>query len=267
MYKFLRNFLGQMFENIPKTRVISETFSFLFVWNMYLRGEISYVEYEELLKSTFQVQCKKEKKIERIVMKHNMSASACLHTLKELFPQIKLIFITRHPLPSLKSYDKLWTLLPLSGTLAFLANVNGIYWKNYPIPCNDLEWWNRYRDVIEEGTTLDQRIAMVRVFFFNYWCVVDQYIKNKKFYENAILYEELCKNPKEVMSDVFSSLNISLDYTSLALRALEKDSQQGFFGKRGVYIEKDLSTIMELVDKKFKEYSIPMKVYCRKFGM
>ena len=249
-----------MFESISNTRVISETFSFLFVWNMYLRGEISYVEYEHLLKSTFQIQCKKEKQIQRIVMKHNMSATACLQTLKTLFPEIKLIFITRHPLPSLKSYDKLWSLLPISGTIAFLANVNDVLWKNYPIPCDDIEWWRRYRDLIQDGRTLDQRIAMVRVFFFNYWCVVDQYIKNKKLYEKAILYEDLCKNPKEVISDVFSALNISLDNTPLALRALERDSQQGFFGKRGVYIEKDLSTIMDLVDKKFKQYDINMKV-------
>ena len=119
-----------MFESIPRTRVISETFSFNFVWNMYLRGEISFVEYERLLQSTFQIQCKKETGIQRIVMKHNMSATSCLYSLKNLYPQIKLIFITRHPLPSLKSYNKLWTLLPLSGTVSFLMNVNGIYWKN-----------------------------------------------------------------------------------------------------------------------------------------
>ena len=249
-----------MFESIPQTRVISEIFSFLFVWNMYLRGEISFVEYEKILKSTFQLQCKKETGIKRIVMKHSTSATSCLGTLKKLFPEIKLLFITRHPLPSLKSYDKLWTLLPVSGTLAFLANVNGISWKNYPIPCDDHDWWTRYRDVIKEGCTLDQRIAMVRVFFFNYWCVVEQYIKQKISYEMAILYEDLCQNPKDVISDVFSSLDIPLVHTSSALKALESDSQQGFFGKRGEYIEKDLSTIMELVDEKFKECDIPFKV-------
>ena len=249
-----------MFESIPNTRVISEPYSFSFVWNMYLRGNVSYVEYEHLLKSTFQIQCKKENQIQRIVMKQDVSATSCLRTLKTLFPEIKLVFITRHPLPTLKSYSKLWTVLPVSGTLAFLANVNGILWKNYPIPCDDVEWWRRYRNVIKEGRTLDQRIAGARIFFYSYWCVVDQYIKNKKFYEKAILYEDLCKNPLEVISDMFSALNIYIDNTSSALRALEKDSQQGFFGKRGVYMVKDLSTIMDLIDEKFKQHDISMNV-------
>ena len=248
-----------MFESIPRTRVISETFSFNFVWNMYLRGEVSLVEYEKLLQSTFQIQCKKENRIQRIVMKQNMSATSCLCSLKKFYPQIQLLFITRHPLPSLKSYDKLWTLLPFSGTLAFLVNVNGIYWKNYPIPCNDVVWWERYRNVIKEGRTLDQTIAMVRVFFFNYWCVVEQYIKHKELYEKAILYEDLCENPKDVLSSVFSALDISSDNVSVALSAMNKDSQGGFFGKRGTYAEKNLPSLIELVDKKFKQSDIPIK--------
>ena len=249
-----------MFESIPNTRVISETKSFLFVWNMYLRGDVSYVEYEQLLKSTFLIQCKKEKLIQRIVMKHHMSATACLKTLKTLFPEIKLLFITRHPLTSLKSYRKFNTVYPVSGTLAFLANVNDLLWKDYPIPCDDIEWWKRYREVIKEGRISDQRKTEARTFFFYYWCIVDQYIKNKKYYERALFYEDLCKNPKEVISSVFSALNISLDNTALALRALEKESQHGYYGKRGVYTTKDLSTIMDLIDEKFKLYDISMKV-------
>ena len=78
-----------MFESIPRTRVISETLSFNFVWNMYLRGNISFVEYERLLQSTFQIQCKKETGIRRIVMKHNMSATSCLYSLKNQFWLLK----------------------------------------------------------------------------------------------------------------------------------------------------------------------------------
>ena len=113
--------VGQMFEGIPQTRVMSEPYSFLFVWNMYLRGEISLVEYERLLKSTFEVQCKKERGINRIVIKQCMAATSCLSALKKWYPEIQLLFITRHPLPTLKSYDKLWNLLPISGTFAFLS--------------------------------------------------------------------------------------------------------------------------------------------------
>ena len=249
-----------MFEGIPHTRVMSEPYSFLFVWNMYLRGEISLVEYETLLQSTFEVQCKKERGINRIVIKHNMCATPCLSALKKWYPEIQLLFITRHPLPSLKSYDKLWNLLPISGTFAFLSNVNGIYWKNYPIPYDNVIWWERYRNMIQEGCTLDQNIAMVRVFLFNYWCVVEQYITNKVSYKTMILYEDLCENPTKVLEDVFSVLNISLDNIPIALCAMKKDSQQGFFGNRGSNTRKPISKVIGLVNKKFQEYDIPIQV-------
>ena len=252
-----------MFESIPRTRVISEPYSFLFVWNMYLRGEISYVEYEKLLQSTFQVQCKKEKGIQQIVIKHTMAATPCINTLKTIFPKSKLLFITRHPLPSLKSYDKLWTLLPVSGTIGFLANMNGIYWKNYPIPCNDVVWWERYRGIIEEGCTFDQKIAMIRVFFFNYWCVVEQYIKNKKLYEKAVFYEDLCDSPRKVLDELFAALDISNDNIETALDVMATDSQKGIFGKRGSSTSstsKHIPKIIELLDKKFAECDIPIKM-------
>ena len=249
-----------MFENIPNTRVISETYSFLFVWNMYLRGEISFEEYQKLLCSTFNIQCKKERGIHRIVMKHNMAATSTLSSLKQAYPQIQLIFISRHPLPSLKSYDKLWNLIPVSGTIAFLANINDILWKNYPIPHDDVVWWERYREVIKEGCTLDQKIAMQRIFLFNYWCVVEQYIKNKNSYDQTILYEDLCDNPPQVLENLFSVLHISADNIPLALKVMEKDSQKGFFGKRGSYEDKNLTRIIELVDRKFKEYNVPIEI-------
>jgi len=252
--------LGKMFENVPKTRVISEINSFLFVWNLYLRGDISLVEYEKLLDSTFRVQCKKENGIQRIIIKHSMSATSTLAYMKRAYPQIQLLFITRHPFPSLKSYDKLWTLLPVSGTIAGLANVNGIYWKHYPIPANDLIWWQRYRSVIAEGCTHDQKISMVRFFFFNYWCAVEQYTKNKGLYDMAILYEDLCERPQEIVSDLFSKLKISHINIPVALGVMATDSQKGFFGKRGSYCQTDLSLISDLLDRKFKECNIPIEM-------
>ena len=41
---------------------------------------------------------------------------------------------------------------------------------------------------------------------------------------------------------------------------MKKDSQQGFFGKRGTNARKPISKVIELVDKKFQEYDIPIQV-------
>ena len=250
--------LAKIFETIPNTRVMSEPNSFLYTWNLYLRGEVSSVEYEKILDSTFRLQCKKEKSINRIIIKLPMCATSTLTYLKKAYPEIQLIFITRHPLSSFRSYDKLWTILPVSGAIGFLTNVNDFRSKNYPIPVNDLDWWERYREVLEEGYTLEQQIAMTRVFFFNYWCVMEAYVKNKAMYEYAIFYEDLCKKPSDVIEDVFSKLNISLKHLPTALNAMKGDSQKGFF--RGGYTDKDLPTVINLMNQKFKNYNVPITV-------
>ena len=247
-----------MFEGIPNTRVMSEPNSFLFAWNLYLRGDVSSVEYEKVLDSTFRLQCKKETGINRIIIKLPMCATATLSYLKQAYPQTQLLFITRHPLSSFKSYDKLWTILPVSGAIGFLTNVNDFNSKNYPIPTNDLVWWERYRDVLDEGCTLNQKIAITRVFFFNYWCVMEQYIKNKPKYDEAILYEDLCDRPATVIADVFFKLGISPNNVSAALKAMKGDSQKGFF--RGGYTDKDLPGMIALMNDKFKECNIPITV-------
>ena len=61
--------------------------------------------------------------------------------------------------------------------------------------------------MVGEGCTIDQKVAMSRIFLFNYWCVIEQYIKNKSSYETMILYEDLCSNPREALVNVFSALD------------------------------------------------------------
>ena len=101
---------------------------------------------------------------------------------------------------------------------------------------------------------------MSRIFLFNYWCVIEQYIKNKSSYETMLLYEDLCTNPREALANVFSALNISLDNIPQALCATKDDSQQGFFGKRGSNESKHSSNVIDMVDKKFQKYKIPIQI-------
>ena len=251
-------FSAKIFETIPNTRVMSEPNSFLFAWNLYLRGDVSLSEYEKILDSTFRLQCKREKDINRIIIKVPMCATSTLSYLKATYPKIQLLFITRHPLASFRSYDKLWTILPVSGTIGFLTDVNEFRSKNYPIPVNNLEWWEMYREALEEGCTLDQQVAITRVFFFNYWCVLDAYLKNKSDYEYNIYYEDLVNTPTEVIKEVFSKLEIPNPHLPDAMKAMKGDSQKGFF--KGGYTDKDLPKVIDLMNRKFKEHQVPITV-------
>ena len=55
------NISGQCLEKVPKTRVISEPFSFVGMNALYVKGDVSFIEYRNLLESTFRLQCKIEK--------------------------------------------------------------------------------------------------------------------------------------------------------------------------------------------------------------
>ena len=246
-----------MFERIPNTRVMQEPFSFTFVWTLYLTGKVSLVEYEKILDSTFRVQCKKETGIKHIVIKIPTHAAPALLCIKRAHPEVKLLFNTRHPISSLKSYQKLWSLLPVSGTIAILFNIPG-YEQVIPIPCNDAIWWEHYRSLVKEGGTLNRQLALCRYFFFNYWCVFEQYLKNKDLYCQTTLYEDLCEKPTQELEKLFSSLSISLEYIPDALEALKSDSQNGFFDHSSAQAD-FTKTINELNDK-FKEMEIPMSM-------
>ena len=133
---------------------MSEPFSFVFVGNLYLRGIVSLVEYEKILDSTFRVQCKKENGVDHIVIKHAATSAPVLCYLKRAYPQIKLIFNTRHPLPSLKSYSKLSSIFPVSGAIAILLNTDRYRDDNIPIPYDYVVWWERYKDLCQIGINL-----------------------------------------------------------------------------------------------------------------
>ena len=75
MYPF---FTGQILERVPKTRLISEPTSFSGACNLYLRGKVSLVEYEQILESTFRLQCKADTNTDNIVLKISASATAAI---------------------------------------------------------------------------------------------------------------------------------------------------------------------------------------------
>ena len=87
------NISGQCLEKVPKTRVISEPFSFVGMNALYVKGDVSFIEYRNLLESTFRLQCKIEKDsdIDHIVMKWNPYGTATIPYLKVTLIS-KLIF-------------------------------------------------------------------------------------------------------------------------------------------------------------------------------
>ena len=126
-----------------------------------------------------------------------------------------------------------------------------------PLICidyGDIEWWKIYR---KRKFSFDKDVERAKFLFHNWWGPIAMYRKMKKRYVATILYEDLVKEPKKVIKDLFDSLGISKEFLELSLEALKTDSQQGLFGKKGSSKTKDQSEALCKLDSIFKQFNVP----------
>ena len=95
-----------MAARVPEVRVISEPWVFCHAHSDYVTKKISLPEYERLNKSLLRVLLKDEKKSKttHVLVKMVSLNGTAFKMYHELFPQFKLMFLTRHPFMTLKSY-------------------------------------------------------------------------------------------------------------------------------------------------------------------
>ena len=249
--------LCQILEKVPRVKVMSEPNVFSYVCNLYLQGNISYVEYQRLLESTFRLQCKKAKNIDHIIIKWAVVATPAIPFLKEKYPALNLIFNTRHIKETARSIGKVFDwVLPVSMRLAAAATMFFLdRYEHVPIHFDDIKWWRIYRSW---KLCTDEDIEKAKFLFYNWWGSIELYHKTKETYVMTILYEDLNNNPNSVVKELFKILGISFDHLENAMEALKLDSQQGMFGKRGSspkYV--GINVCMEL-NKIFQNLNIPI---------
>ena len=247
--------LGQILEKVPRTKVMSEPKPFAYVGSMYLTGKISYIEYQHLLDSTFRLQCKKQTGIDHIVMKWWPNATPTIPFLKEKYPNLNLVFNTRNLKPTHGSVGKIFeALLPISARLSIVFKA--IFFDD-PLICidyDDIEWWKIYR---KRRFSFDKDIERAKFLFFNWWGPIEMYRKMKNKYVATILYEDLLKEPKNEIQQLFNSLGISNEFLDLSMEALKTNSQQGLFGKKGSSKTNDQTEALCKLDSIFKQFNVP----------
>lgn len=112
--------LSQMMSRVPKVRAMSEPWIFLHLHGHYRTNKITMDEYKRLIQSSVRLQCKKEhkKEVDQIFIKMTSMMSPQFPILKELYPNAKFIFNTRHWKPSLSSFMQIVKSIPI---LSFLS--------------------------------------------------------------------------------------------------------------------------------------------------
>jgi len=247
--------LCQILEKVPRVKVMSEPNVFSYICNLYLQGNISYVEYQRLLESTFRLQCKKAKNIDHIVIKWAVVATPAIPFLKEKYPELNLIFNTRNIKETARSIGKVFDwVLPVSMRLSAAATMFFLdRYEHVPIHFDDIKWWKIYRSW---KLCTDEDIEKAKFLFYNWWGSIELYHKTKETYLMTILYEDLSKNPKSVINELFKILDISVDHLENAMEALKLDSQQGMFGKRGSFLKDDGTNACMELNKIFQNLNI-----------
>ena len=85
------------------------------------------------------------------------------------------------------------------------------------------------------------------------------YFQHKNIYEFVLLYDSWMQNPKSETSKLFESLGLSESFVSEALKALNKDSQNKFFGQS----DGKLNIISEVqwvrINGIFENFELPLK--------
>jgi hypothetical protein len=193
-----------------------------------LYRKISHAEYRRLLKSALRIQCKPELSkpdITHIFIKMSNFSSPTFPLLKELFPDVQQMFITRKYRESLLSYFKIVRGLPQ--IWYWMGESYNFFINHMTFPVDDPHWWQLYREEKSRGFTDEEGIA------FGFSGSIETFLRHKDNYDHVMLYEDIRAEPEREARALFDALGLDDRYIPDALAAMREDSQQGVLGVRG----------------------------------
>ena len=96
--------IGQLFEDIPATLVISESDAIINLSYLKLEGKLTPEEYERLFISIVKIICKPHPGTKRFCVKPRSCGMIHMGTISKLFPEIKQLFLYRNCLETVASF-------------------------------------------------------------------------------------------------------------------------------------------------------------------
>jgi len=192
------------------------------------RRVISHAEYERLLKSVLRLQCKRELEkpdITHVFIKMSNFSGPVFPKMKELFPAVQQMFITRHFKASIHSYFKIARGLP---QLWMKFGEGYRFFMNHmTFPIDDPHWWELFRRELRRGMTDEEGMTLALAG------AIESFIRTKDNYDHVMLYEDIRAEPEKECRALFTAMGLDHKYIPDALDAMREDSQQGVLGIRG----------------------------------
>ena len=224
--------VGQMFESVPRTLLLSESDALTNLAFIRTEGELSNDEYEEALASVIRITCKAHPNTTRMCIKPRSQALIHMDTISRLFPEVKQLFLYRNVLETVSSFLHLSVVNPAQRLLRLFADNDTFsaivpFFRSFFIYIMCIRHENQFKDpqnmiTIEIVTTM--------------WAssvVLAERIKKRDNNLLPLKYEDLMANPQNFCEVLFKAVDIDVSMVKNALSALEKDSQKGtMFGER-----------------------------------
>jgi len=104
-----------------------------------------------------------------------------------------------------------------------------------------------------------QNLDDFNLWTFMYIAALMGYLDDPDVFDDLILYEDLLENPRREIGKMFKLLKIPDEHMESAMKALNVDSQQGYFGQRGhIQTSKD-GEFMRVIDEEFAAAGLPFR--------
>ncbi len=248
--------LVQMMNKVPGTRTLGEPIATLNINDLRLLGKIKKDESLRLLKSGIRLMFKTEpdSKVERFFLKMSSQTSLQINDIAQLFPQIKMVFNTRHPVSSLKSSKRGLRKVPYA-----LYFVLGIVWREMTAKGFALSYdKEKYRHLIKGYSKWIPNITKDEAGSMLYLKNILPYFENKEIYLRVILYENLSKEPEMELKKLFDIMEVSHEHIPAALSAMRRDSKKDTEFKKGQ--DMDLSpSLLAAYDSYLEKAGLPVR--------
>lgn len=238
-------------DEAEKVLVLSEPWSFVHIHGHYNMGRVSWDETNRLLRSAIRLQCKpdglEQENKKAIVIKFATPCTPILKMLKEeLFPQAKMIFMTRHPKPSNQSFISIMESFPY---VYRRLGENKIFWyEHLAMPYEDekLQRMRRSFQLSKEPPSTSEDAAR------GYAAALACYLADPGMYDKVMVYEDFLENVEQHTEEILRMLNLPMSQLRNAIGALKKDSQNNMFTKKLHLTDEDWRRIDRVYEQEFE---------------
>ncbi len=248
--------LNQIMNKVPGTRSLSEPMPVDALWYMFRTGVLDWEEVRKRLQGTIKMLAKtsSDSDVKRVFMKLAPYGAPLCGLMHELFPTSFFMLSTRHPMPSLLSFRKIWAIF---GTGIF--GLSSQCWRAQGWKMCFLRKKNKYDKIWNLVKPWRQPVSFDIFASLIYDLSLASAKDHGNIFQQVGLYEDLVANPSTIVKHLFKNMGIEEDI-SIGLTAMEIESQNGTFSYQ---VNRDVSSsLIAEVTNIYKDFHLDFSFDC-----